>query len=207
MAVDSYGDQNQPLFDGTKASNLAADLNAVSNFGAKVGNRKVGTAAARRALTGADVWDGLEYFETDSGDCYVYNSNGKTWAGQFAVAPTTSTSGYFTPSSGWAMKSGSNTGVQYITIGGSSVAQVYVSFYRTSSTTITVPTDGNLKNVTVGHVNTAPASVIALCSGANGRTAHFTIDSDGTVLLASVSQADDIHAGDGFSFSGLYLLG
>lgn len=206
MAVDSFGSQNQPQFDGTKASNLAADLNAVSNYAAKVGNRKTGTASARAALTGADVWDGLEFYETDSGDCYVYDATTTSWGSQFAVGPT-ATSGFFTPSSGWAMTYSGASGVQYATVGGAALAQCYVSFFRTSSTTITVGSTGNITNVIVGHVSIQPHSIIALPSGNAGRLAHFTIDSDGTVYLVAVAPGADILQGDSFSFSGVYLFG
>lgn len=203
MAVDGYGTKNQPQFDGTKASNLAADENAIANYAALVGNRKVGPGSQRRALTGNDVWDGLEWYETDTGDCFVYNAYTSSWSPQLLVPPTSS-GGFFTFSSGWAASSGGNSGVNYITLAGAVIVQIYVSFFRTGGA-ITVPSNGNISNVTVGTVSVKPQSIIALPSGSAGRLAHWTIDSDGSVQLVAVAPGTNIATGDGFSLSGLYL--
>ncbi|AGW41749.1 hypothetical protein O159_23110 [Leifsonia xyli subsp. cynodontis DSM 46306] len=56
----------------------AADLSEVSNYAAGVGNRKTGTSTTRTGLTGADVWDGLEFYETDTGATWEHGSSG--WA-------------------------------------------------------------------------------------------------------------------------------
>lgn len=204
MAVDEYGSKNQPLFDGTKAGNTAADENAISNYAALVGNRKVGTGAQRRALTGGDVWDGLEFYETDSGDSFIYDSGNGGWGAAFTVGPTGG--GYFTPSSGWGMSFSGNTGVEYATVAGGVIVQCYVSFFRTGGTISNTPS-GNIPNVTVGHVSLKPTSIIAVPSGNSGRLAHFTIDADGSVSLTAVTPGTSIVTGDGFSFSGLYLGG
>lgn len=66
------GSQDQPLFDLQDDSDFPADLSAVSNYAALVGNRKTGTRAARDALTGSKVWDGLEYYATDERIVYTY---------------------------------------------------------------------------------------------------------------------------------------
>lgn len=76
MARDSSGSKNQPQYLGAGGLATAADQNEIANYAADVGNRKVGTAAARAALTGADVWDGLEFGETDTGREYVRISGG-----------------------------------------------------------------------------------------------------------------------------------
>jgi len=39
-----------------------------------MGNRRNDTAANRAAATGADVWEGLEWYETDTGLSYIYRS-------------------------------------------------------------------------------------------------------------------------------------
>lgn len=71
MARDSSGTKNQPQYLGTGAPATAADQNEIANYAADVGNRKVKTAAERAALSGADVWDGLEVFESDTGRTYI----------------------------------------------------------------------------------------------------------------------------------------
>lgn len=72
MAATSYGSKNQPHFGEGDTPDIAGNPTAVADYAANVGNRKAGLASARTALTGADVWDGLEFFETDTGSTYVY---------------------------------------------------------------------------------------------------------------------------------------
>lgn len=67
MARDSSGSHNEPVYLGSGAPATAADLNEVVAFAKATGNTKSGTAADRAALTGADVWDGLLFTETDTG--------------------------------------------------------------------------------------------------------------------------------------------
>jgi hypothetical protein len=68
MTVTSNGTKGEPQFTSTGNNpTFAQDLSDVSTYAALVGNRKVGTAAARTALTGSAVWDGLEFAETDTG--------------------------------------------------------------------------------------------------------------------------------------------
>lgn len=69
---DSSGAKNQPQYAGTGVPADAADLSELGNYAAYVGNRKVGPTSnattpslGRTTATGADVWDGLEWFDTD----------------------------------------------------------------------------------------------------------------------------------------------
>lgn len=206
MAVDSYGTQNQPQFDGTKASNLASDLNAISNYAVKIGNRKVGTHAARIALTGADLWDGLEFYETDQTDglhdTYVYDGGTSAWQ-VFPVTGAVQSTGLFNLATGWGFTYSTSTGTQeWFKVGGR--VEFYFSFFRTSSTGISVPTDGNLKNINVGTFTVPPVIIRAFPSGAAGRIAHFTVDAGGNVQLTAVTPGSDIGQGDSFSFAGSY---
>lgn len=73
MAAKTWGSQNQPHFADGDAPDFAVDLTQASDYAALVGNRKVGTNAQRVALTGADVWDGLEFFETDTRGVFLHN--------------------------------------------------------------------------------------------------------------------------------------
>jgi hypothetical protein len=69
MTADSYGPKNQPRFDATKPPDLGVDETLVSDFAALVGNRKVGTTAERNAAasatSGKEVWEGLQWEDTD----------------------------------------------------------------------------------------------------------------------------------------------
>ncbi len=81
------GPQNQPRFDINDDPDFAADPTAVSDYAAIVGNRKKGTAAQRQALSGSDVWAGLEFYETDTGFTFLYT--GTAWINmQFAYFST-----------------------------------------------------------------------------------------------------------------------
>lgn len=82
MAVDGgYGPKGYPKFDPNGAPEDWVDLEAVGAFAGKVGNRMVGTAAERAALststTVADqLWVGLEFWESDTGDEWRYEAAG-----------------------------------------------------------------------------------------------------------------------------------
>jgi len=67
MAVDTWGAKNQPQFLDAGAPDIAVDPNAVADYAAKVGNRRVGTTAERTAAAGADLWEGLIWHDTTDG--------------------------------------------------------------------------------------------------------------------------------------------
>lgn len=100
MAADSHGPKNEPQYAAAGAPADAADLTEVAAYAAKVGNRKVGLASDRAALTGADLWNGLEFFETDSGSTYEYN-NGWVFSHQLPTGWTN-----LTLATGWTNMSG-----------------------------------------------------------------------------------------------------
>lgn len=72
MASSSKGAKNQPHFAESDAPDVAGNPTEVSDYAAEVGNRKVGLSTDRTGLTGSDVWDGLEFLETDNGDRWVH---------------------------------------------------------------------------------------------------------------------------------------
>jgi len=49
-------------------------LTQIAQFAADNGNRVVGTSADRTARTGDLLWNGLEFWETDTGKTWLYNS-------------------------------------------------------------------------------------------------------------------------------------
>jgi hypothetical protein len=65
------GPRNQPRYDINDEPAFADHLTEVSDYAASTGNRKVGTASDRGALTGLDVWDGLYFWETDTKTGYL----------------------------------------------------------------------------------------------------------------------------------------
>lgn len=65
------GPKNQPRYDINDEPAFPDHVTAVSDYAALVGNRKVGTKEERQALSGNNVWDGLSFFETDTGSEYV----------------------------------------------------------------------------------------------------------------------------------------
>ena len=78
MAHDSLGAKNQPQYSGSGVPADAADLSEIANYAAAIGNRKADASTVRTGLTGADVWPGLQFYETDTALTYVYVS-GTGW--------------------------------------------------------------------------------------------------------------------------------
>lgn len=76
MARDTSGPKNEPRYDTLGAPADAADLTELGAYAALVGNRKALTSAQRTALAGADRWNGLEVYETDTEISYRYTASG-----------------------------------------------------------------------------------------------------------------------------------
>jgi hypothetical protein len=74
MARDTSGPKNEPNYSGIGAPSDAADMTEIATYAARVGNRRADTSANRTAATGADLWEGLEWHETDTGLTYLYLS-------------------------------------------------------------------------------------------------------------------------------------
>lgn len=92
MAVDSTGTKNEPIFFANGSPEVDVDPTAVAAYAAKVGNRRVGTTAERTAATGKDVWEGLEWFDTDLDEVFIYLSGGWTeWAHDWKAYTSTPT--------------------------------------------------------------------------------------------------------------------
>ena len=85
MAVDGgYGPKGYPKFIPGGGFEDWVDLEAVGQFAAKVGNRVVGTAADRAALSASTTapdqsWEGLEFYETDTKSTYLYQGAWLLW--------------------------------------------------------------------------------------------------------------------------------
>jgi hypothetical protein len=82
MAHDSLGPKNQPVFSAAGPPADAADLTEVGEYASVVGNRKADLSTVRTSLSGADVWPGLEFYETDTDITYRYRSTGWYRAGR-----------------------------------------------------------------------------------------------------------------------------
>lgn len=70
-----------PLFNNTPQT--VADLNGGRAFTELVGNRKIGSSTERGALTGSNVWEGLEFWDTTLKAAFIYQSGG--WVHQFSL--------------------------------------------------------------------------------------------------------------------------
>lgn len=196
----TVGPKGQPQVSSASDFTPAADITAVADFAAAVGNRRVGTSAQRTALAGADLSSGLEFYETDTAKTYIYA--GAAWV-QTPVRGAVVTSGVFTPATGWTLTGGSAAFQRQ-----GRLVQCYVNIIRSGST-VTVPdADGNIANVVVGTVATAWRPVFAgvAGSGSGGRIASFTINTAGTVQLNAVSPTASINTNDELSFGGMYFL-
>lgn len=73
---NTYG---KPVFAQTPTQTVA-DLQAAADFADTFANVRVGTSAARSALTAGQLRDGLLFTESDTGLVYVYDSTTTTWA-------------------------------------------------------------------------------------------------------------------------------
>lgn len=89
MARDSSGPKNVPVYSGTGVPADSADLTELGAVAGFLGNRKVGPATGtptgpggsntgRNTSTGADVWDGLEWYDTTDKGVYEYVGSGWT---------------------------------------------------------------------------------------------------------------------------------
>ena len=81
------------------------------------------------------------------------------------------------------------------------VLQVYVTFVRTSSTVINVPSNGNINNQEICTLKPEyrPAIAAAATSVASGRTAGGYCNSAGTLVLANVAPGTNITKDQSFS--------
>jgi hypothetical protein len=88
---DSSGPKNEPQYATSGVPADAADLTELGAYAATVGNRKVGTTSQRTALSGADVWEGLDYWDTTLNVLFRYRSGAWTqvYAGTNLIIPTT----------------------------------------------------------------------------------------------------------------------
>lgn len=76
MARDSSGSHNEPIYLGSGAPATAADQNEIVTFAKKLANGYADTNSVRTALAGADLWDGLLFYETDTDRTYQRKSAG-----------------------------------------------------------------------------------------------------------------------------------
>lgn len=195
MAADSYGSQDQPIFAETGAPQLGTDLSLISQYAALTGNRKIGTTSARLALTGADVWEGLVFWDTSYDHDFVYDGSG--WVGD----PTYngSGSGSVTMYSNWTL-----TSAEFTTKGNIIQARFYVT--RTSG--ITGNSSGNIGNVqilTINDTDKRPMHSQAFVGDGSGYHCSFYCDADGTVAISSLPAGISAVNGDVFSFSATYI--
>lgn len=70
MAVDDRGERNRPIYAGAGAPSDAEDLTYLGELISELGTRRAGTAAERQALGNEWLFDGLEWYETDTGVVY-----------------------------------------------------------------------------------------------------------------------------------------
>lgn len=84
MTVSNYQEKGRPVFSGNTAPSTAQDLTTVAEYAARVGNRMTGTNAERSQLatTGeSQRWEGLRFYETDTGEEWLYDGGWKPASG------------------------------------------------------------------------------------------------------------------------------
>lgn len=72
MAVDNRGERNRPIYASVGAPTDAEDLTYLGELATTVGTRRAGTSSDRQSLESAWLFNGLQWFETDTGATYVY---------------------------------------------------------------------------------------------------------------------------------------
>lgn len=77
-ADDTPGARDNPRFLGTGAPSTATDLNLISAYAALMGNRMVGTTAARVAFA-TKAWEGLRWRDSDAANDAEYEWTGSAW--------------------------------------------------------------------------------------------------------------------------------
>lgn len=102
MAQDSYGAKNAPQYAGTGAPADAADLTQISNYAAKLGNRREGTTTERNNATGLDLWAGLQWYDTTLKQTFVYSGSGWVLQAGVAACLLTKSSSQSTAAGGYA---------------------------------------------------------------------------------------------------------
>lgn len=195
------GAKGKPVYGSGDGPSMAAMFQAGADYAALVGNRKVGTAAERTALTGTALWEELVFAETDTDKEYVYRNAG--WK-RYPVVDSSEAVGAFTVAAGWSIASQSA-----VKIGGF-LARVYINFTRTGGT-ITVPSDGDITNQTVATFRTGwvpyPGDPSPLASSTGGQLAAVNLDSAIAALrLNAVAPGGNIVNTTVFTAGGLYLL-
>lgn len=85
MAVDDRGERNRPIYAGAGAPADAEDLTYLGKLATDLGTRRAGTSAARKALEAEWLFEGLQWFETDTGLTYVRTTT--AWVLVTLVAP------------------------------------------------------------------------------------------------------------------------
>lgn len=108
MSAETHGDKGQPHFDALGAPAIDVDPSSVADYAALVGNRISDTQANRLAnvfpnASGKPITDGIEWYETDTGDTYLRDQG--SWAFQTAR----STVALPTPSTNWSIVTGTKT--------------------------------------------------------------------------------------------------
>jgi hypothetical protein len=83
--------KGQPLYNTDPQTR--ADLQKSVEFAAEIGNRKVGTAADRDALSGNKVWDGLSFWATDERKEWVRDGGAWRPATMLQITESTAASG------------------------------------------------------------------------------------------------------------------
>lgn len=200
--VYTPGPKGQPQVSTGGAVSAAADLTAVADYAARVGNRIVGTASQRAtfaATYGVSPWDGLEFAEVDTGKEFVYLSGG--WR-TYPLVDTAEEVGAFTQAAGWTILFQSAFRIGQI-------ARVIVQYQR-SAGTITVGSDGDIANQTIATFRPGwepyPGNSFPLPTGTSGPITATVVDPAFGLRLAAIAPGATIVNGSTFSVGGLYIL-
>lgn len=198
MAVTSPDNLYSPDDDDGYAlvQDLGLGQDTVQSALVRRANLYGGTVAERQAFT-ATAPEGVHWQDTTGGK-YTWVMRGGAWVvGGFNVISASASS-----AAGWRID---NT-VGYLTTDG--WMRMRADFTRTGAT-ISVPTTGDLANVTVGTIAPAkygPIYTVAAASASGGRVASGEFNSAGEIRLGAVGGAADITTGSSLSLEATYKI-
>lgn len=180
MAADTYGPKNEPQYAGLGTPADAADLSDIAAYAAKVGNRKVDLSSVRTGLTGADVWEGLDFYETDTGQSFrviggswVPTDKGfKAWQSIATTAQVTTSDGYLL-SQAVTVIAGHDYKVSANLLGGQVTSNGTPSLFMVEG-----PSQNSLARITAGIAQTVGVSQLPFCN-----FAMYTAASSGSLTF------------------------
>lgn len=114
FTLDSTG---KPVISSTPTQTVA-DMQAIADYAQKYAFARSGLASVRTGLAPGELWNGLTFFETDTGSVYIYNGGWRLWhrVARSYTPTLTSISGSPSVVGRYSIESGMVTGTVQVTL-------------------------------------------------------------------------------------------